>query len=293
MWGLGQNRVIGVMSDYIALAKPTITSLAVFMAASGLFLGGFAELRLALAALLGIALVVGSANTLNMFIERDTDRLMTRTAERPLPAGRMQPGHALWVGAISGVSGLLLLGVMVNALTMWIGAASLCVYVLLYTPLKRVTTWALLIGAFPGAAPPLMGWTAATGELGGPGLALFSIVLIWQMPHFLAITMYRKEEYQRAGIKVVANVKGEHVAKLQILAYSTALLPCSLALGFTGAAGWIYVAVASALGLWFWWEALKGLRAEPEPRWARSLFFGSLLYLPLLMAGLGLDRILS
>ena len=284
------------LRDLTALLKPSITGLSVFMAAGGLWLASSShpggDPLLILGALIGTALAVGSANALNMVLERDGDRLMARTASRPLPDGRLAVGPALAFGVIVGVGGLATLLWTTNALTMWLGAAALVSYVGIYTPLKRRTPLALLIGAVPGAAPPLMGWTAVTGTLDGPGVALFGVLLIWQIPHFLAISLFRMEDYARAGIRTVPVVRGERVAKLQALAWSTALLPCSLALIPLGAAGWLYLVVALGAGIWFWSFAARGLAAGAGVPWARRVFGASLVYLPVLVVGLAVDRLL-
>ncbi len=290
------GRPTSTLRDLTALLKPSVTGMSVFMAAGGLWLASAStpdvDILVILGALLGTAMAVGSANALNMVVEREGDGLMARTASRPLPDGRLTVGPALTFGIIVGVAGLLTLWWSTNALTMWLGAAALVSYVGVYTPLKRKTPLALLIGAVPGAAPPLMGWTAVTNSLDGPGLALFAVLLVWQLPHFLAISLFRMEDYARAGLRTVPVVRGERVAKLQALAWSTALLPCSLVLIPLGAAGWLYLVVALAAGVWFWSIAARGLAADAGVQWARRFFGASLVYLPVLVVGLAVDRLL-
>ena len=282
------------LKDIVALGKPSIAAMSMFMAAAGYLLAGAGALSTSVYALIGTALVVASANALNMYLERDSDALMPRTKSRPLPAGRMAPFWALFWGIGWGLAGLIVLWFGVNMMTTALAAASLVVYVLVYTPMKSRSHWALVVGAFPGAAPPLMGWTASTGGLETPGLLLFSVVFIWQVPHFIAISLYRKPEYARAGIRAWPLVRGDAAAKRLALAYSTALVPCSVALVSAGVAGWFYLALAAPTSLWFWAVTLRGLTTEVRTeQWARQLFVASLIYLPVLMASLGVDRLLN
>ena len=214
------------LKDLISLVKPTILLLSVIMGGMGMAIAPeTVEVEVIFFTLLGIGLLVGAANTLNMVLEKGVDPMMARTRNRPVAAGRLSPAAAGVYGLLLGVSGLGLLDAFANSLTSWLGLASLIAYVLIYTPLKQQTPLALIIGAFPGAAPPLMGWTAATGNIAAPGLVLFGIVLLWQIPHFLAISLYRKEDYIRAGIRSVPNVRGDRAAKLQSIAYAAGMIP--------------------------------------------------------------------
>lgn len=275
------------------LTKPRVTLLNVIIGAAGLALAPVSVgLGTALMTLAGIALAVASANTLNMVIEKDSDGDMHRTADRPLPAGRLPAAPAAVFGAVLGMLSMLVLGLGVNPLTMALGAFALVAYAFIYTPLKRRTPQALIIGAIPGAMPPLMGWTAATGTLDAGGLAVFTILLVWQLPHFLAITLYLKNDYERGGIKTVAVVRGDRAAKIQAVAYATLLIPVSLLPVGTGLAGWLYLSAALALGVWFWFAGLKGLREGSGARWARKFFFASLIYLPTLFAVLVVDALI-
>jgi len=224
-----------------------------------------------------------------MYIERDVDRLMARTANRPLPTRRMAPRVALWFGLVLGMLSLTVLFFAVNTVTTVIAGVAIVLYVLVYTPMKRTSPLALIVGAVPGAAPPLMGWTAYTGTIDLPGLVLFGILLVWQLPHFLAIAIYRKEDYQRAGVKAVPIIRGDRVAKAQALAWTTALVPISLLLVPLDVAGWFYGAVASILGVWFFIWSLRGLSKDAGVPWARKFFFASLVYLPVLVLGLVID----
>ena len=278
-------------SDFLQLAKPRITSLVLFTCASGLWLAprGIPPLSVVLT-LLGTVLIVAAANTLNMYLERDSDALMARTANRPLPAGRMDPLVALRFGiALSAVS-VPLLTFGVGALPGLLASIALVSYVLLYTPMKRHSATALLVGALPGAIPPLIGWTAATGRLDLPGVLLFAVMFLWQVPHFLAITLFRKEDYARAGLVVQPNEPGgEQAARMNIVRYTVALVAVSLLfvpLGFGHAA---YLATALAVGGLFLGYGVLGLREGSGVRWARNLFLLSLVYLPLLFGALMLD----
>jgi protoheme IX farnesyltransferase len=280
--------------DLVALTKPSIAGLSMFMTVGGYLLAGAGDLYTTLWAMLGTALIVGSANALNMAWEHETDALMTRTATRPIPMGRLSVKTATIFGLAWGLIGLGILFTGVNALTGWVGLASLFVYVCVYTPMKLRSPWALMVGAFPGAAPPLIGWTASADNLAWPGLLLFGVLFIWQIPHFLAISLYRRTEYERAGILVWPVARGDAATKRLAMAYSTALVPCSLALVLVDAAGLFYLAVALPTGLWFWGVTLRGFQRDVHvTKWARQLFIASLIYLPIIMFGLGFDRMMN
>jgi len=280
--------------DLVALTKPSIAGLSMFMTIGGYLLAGAGDTMTTVCALLGTALIVGSANALNMAWEHETDKLMARTATRPIPAGRLSPRTGTIFGLIWGVLGLALLFGGVNTLTGVVGTTSLFLYVVVYTPLKLRSRWALIVGAVPGAAPPLIGWTAGADGLQWPGLLLFGVVFLWQIPHFLAIALYRRADYEAAGIQIWPSVRGVAATKRLALAYSTALIPCSLALVAVDAAGLFYFAVALPTGLWFWAVTVRGFAQDIRiTRWARQLFIASLLYLPIIMVGLGLDRLMT
>ncbi len=219
------------LRDVIALTKPRITWMVVITAAGGMWLAPEAiGLTRALLMLTTTAAVVGAANALNCWLERDSDRLMARTMNRPLPDGRLEPKIALWLGVALGLTSVPVLTFGVNALTGLLGAIALVSYVAIYTPMKRASSVALLVGAVPGALPPLMGWTAATGSLDAPGLALFAILFFWQIPHFIAIALFRQEDYDRAGLKTLPSELGAEVAKLQAVVYTGLLVVSSLLL---------------------------------------------------------------
>jgi protoheme IX farnesyltransferase len=293
----------GSMRDLLALTKPRITVIVLATCASGMAMapGHLGTLR-ALAALVGTTLIVASANTLNMWWERDLDGLMARTARRPLPAGRMAPSVALTFGLLLAAVSLPLLA-WVNLVTAGLGLLALVVYVAVYTPMKRYSTLALLVGAVPGAMPPLMGWTSVTGAVTGAGpaelsalpravqlggVALFAILFVWQVPHFIAISFFRAKDYASAGMKVVPVVRGEKVAKLQVLGYSLLLVASSL--GACGMAGTAYLVAACLFGSVFVGFSVYGLRPAAGNKWARSLFAYSIVYLIAILATLIVDR---
>ncbi len=291
--GSGEGvRAASLAADLVALTKPRITTMVVATTLCGLWLarreltGGQLDARTAAFTLLGTTLVVSGANALNMYLERDSDALMARTRNRPLPARRLAPDLALAFGLALSAVALPLLTFGVNAMTGLLAAVALVSYVLIYTPLKRRTTLALPIGAIPGAIPPLLGWTAVAGRIDAPGLLLFGTMFFWQLPHFLAIATFRRDDYARAGLLVLPVVRGDAVTRRHIVAYLVALLAVTLALVPVGVGGPVYLASASVLGLGFLGLGVAGLRPGAGDRWARGLFFGSMVYLVLLLAAL-------
>ena len=275
------------IADLLTLGKPRITLMAVLTAAGGFVLAPGAALGPALwLTLAGTALLVASANTLNMWLERDTDRLMARTARRPLPAGRMRGGVALAAGIVEAAAGAPLLTFGVNGWAGLLGVFALLSYVLVYTPMKRLSPYALHVGAIPGAIPPLLGWAAASGHIDAPGVTLFAILFFWQLPHFIAIALFRKDDYARAGIRILPVVRGDRAARIEALVGCAALVVASLLPYPLGVAGPLYLGAAIALGaLFLGWTAYGTLRGAGN-RWARSLFAISLLYLTLLFLAL-------
>jgi protoheme IX farnesyltransferase len=279
--------------DLLTVTKPGIVAMAVLQAAGGVALAPAAISAAALAAVLvGTGLLVAAATALNMVLERDTDGLMARTAARPLPAGRLAPGTVAGFGIALGAAGALALAVWVNPVTAALGALALALYLLAYTPLKRHTWLALFVGAVPGAMPPLMGWTGATGRVSAPGLALFAVIFVWQVPHFLAIATYLKDDYARAGLHVLPADHGERATRLGIVAGAAVLVPTSLLVTFVGAAGATYLVLALLLGVALLALAARGLGAAAGDRWARRFFLATLIYLPALTAALVVDGVL-
>lgn len=280
-------RPLAYAREVARLAKPRLSLLVLCTSAGGMWLApGELPLAKALVALLGTTLVVAAANALNCYLERDVDALMRRTRDRPLPAGKLEPRVALAFGLLLPTAAIPALSAWVNPLTALLAAAALVSYVCIYTPLKQRSTLALVVGAVPGALPPLIGWTAVTGSIDPGGLVLFGILFLWQLPHFLAISIYLKDDYARGGLKVFALVHGEGAAKLCAALTAVALVPVTLLPVPLGLAGPLYGAVAGTLGLVFVAWAVTGLRPQASARWARGLFLGSLGYLTLLFAAL-------
>jgi protoheme IX farnesyltransferase len=278
--------------DLIALTKPRITLMVLVTAAGGMWLApGSLDVTSMAVMLLTTGMVVGAANTLNCYLERDSDRLMARTANRPLPDRRLEPSWALVLGVLMGLFAVPTLTIAVNPVTGLLGLIALISYVAIYTPMKQYTPAALFVGALPGALPPLMGWTAVTGSIDVPGLVLFGVLFFWQIPHFIAISIFRQEEYERAGLKVLPSVRGIRSAKVQSAIYAAALWAVSLLLVPYGPAGAIYLVTAVVLGGYFFWMALRGFKAEDSNAWAKKFFVASLIYLTTLFAALIIDAL--
>ena len=286
------KRVAAVLlRDLIALAKPRITTLVIVTTAGGLWLApSHAPLAVALWTLLGTVLIVAGANALNMYIEREIDGRMTRTQSRPLPSGRMAPRVALWFGVSVSVIAVPVLAIGVNATTALLALIANLSYVLAYTPLKQRSHWALLVGAVPGAMPPLLGWTAATGRIDAGGMVLFAIMFLWQVPHFHAISIFRRDDYARAGLKVMPNTHGVRATKHSIVRYTFALVAVSLLLVPLGVERSSYLVPAGLLGAVFFVWGCWGLRPSAGDRWARWLFFVSILYVAALFCALAMLR---
>ena len=278
------------IGDLFALAKPRLSGMVVSTTAAGVWLAPQQpSAPRAAAVLLGTGMVVGAANILNNYLERDVDGLMRRTWGRPLPAGRVEPGTALALGIALPAFAIPMLAFAANPLTALLALVALVSYAFVYTPMKRWSTAALFVGAVPGAIPPLMGWTAATGSIDAQGLALFALLFVWQLPHFLAISIYLKEDYARGGLKVFALVHGERAAKIWAVGTSAILVPVGMLPAFLGMASWGYGAVAALLGLGLTAGAAAGLRIripEGSSRWARNFFLSTLLYLVLVFIAL-------
>ena len=274
--------------DLIALVKPRIMVMALLTAAGAMSLApGTVSLATALWLLGGTALIVGSANTLNMWLERDIDCLMVRTKQRPLPQGRLTASSALWFGAIQGALALPALA-MVNIVTAALGLVALLMYVGVYTPMKQRSHWAVWVGSVPGAMPALMGWTASTGRVELAGLAVFGVLFFWQVPHFHAIAMYRQRDYDAAGLKTLPGTRGVASARVEIALYLVVQVAVSLAVVPLGVGGLPYVITAAVLGALVIIQGLSGLR-DGDTKWARNVFLASIVYLPVLFAVMVLD----
>ena len=280
--------VLRTLGDVLELCKPRITTMVVFTTAMGMWLapGSVGKAR-ALAVLALTGLLVGSANVLNSFFERDVDARMRRTRQRPIPSGRIEPWSAFALGLIAGSFAIPGLVMVANPLTAALGLAAWVLYVAVYTPLKQRTPWALEIGTIPGALPPLMGWTAVTGSVEGPGLALFAIMVFWQLPHFLAITLYLDDDYARGGIRVWPLVHGPRAARVRLALYTVGLVAASAAAA--PLAGLPYAGVAIVLGGGFLVLALRGLRKDAGAPLARRTMLYSLVYLCVLFGVLVAD----
>jgi protoheme IX farnesyltransferase len=278
------GRTSARLADYVALTKPRLNLLVVATSAAGYYLGATRALDLwpMAQAVAGTALVAGGAAVLNQVYERDTDALMRRTRARPLPDGRVPPTDAGIFGLALALGGLLLLAARAGVLAALLAAATLIVYLAVYTPMKRRSSLSTLVGAVPGALPPLIGWTASHGSLSSGGAALFAIVFLWQIPHFMAIAWMYRADYAKAGFPMLPVIEPDgRRAGRQAVLYAAALLPTSLvptAIGLTGTA---YLAIAVALGLVLLWLAVRFARARSDGS-ARTLFVASIAYLPLL-----------
>jgi len=283
------------VADFVALMKPRVMSLVVFTAFVGLLLApGHLHPVLGFAALLCIAVGAGAAGALNMWYDADIDAVMTRTARRPIPAGRVLPGEALGFGATLAAGSVVMLGLAANWFAAGLLAFTIFFYVVIYTVwLKRSTPQNIVIGGAAGAFPPMIGWAAATGGVTLESVLLFLIIFLWTPPHFWALSLLRSGEYARAGIPMLPVVAGRAETKRQILLYTGVLAPVSLAPWLLGYAGLLYGIVAVAAGVFL---ALLAYRvwAAPEGRpadlAARRLFGFSILYLFALFAGLLVDR---
>jgi protoheme IX farnesyltransferase len=274
--------------DLVALVKPRIMIMSLLTAAGAMSLApDVVPTARALWLIAGTALIVGAANTLNMWLERDVDCLMARTRNRPLPRGRLEAATALRFGAIQGALALPALA-MVNVVTAALGLLALLLYVGVYTPMKQKSHLATWVGAAPGAMPALMGWTAATGRVELPGLAVFGVLFFWQVPHFHAIAMYRLRDYDAAGLKTLPGTHGPAAARREIVLYLAVQVAVSLALVPLGVTGSLYLATAAVLGAGVLAQGLGGLRAG-DAKWARNVFLASIAYLPILFAVMVLD----
>ena len=279
-------------SAYLELTKPRITFLIVLTSAAGFGLGsrGSVDYVALLSALFGIALLSSGIATLNQYAERDLDGLMRRTANRPLPSGKLLPWEALAFGTGLTLVAEVYLLVMVNPLSALLGLTVIAGYLFAYTPLKTRSSLSTLVGAFPGAVPPLIGWTAATGSLSIEGWVLFAILFLWQFPHFLAIAWMYREDYGRAGILMLPVVEPDgRVTAQQIVVYTLMLIPVSLLPTVLGMSGRVYFFGAIVLGLLFLYSSVRAAFSMSRQQ-ARRLLLASVLYLPLLFILMVLNK---
>ena len=290
--GVGEPS-LATVGDYIALMKPRVMSLVVFTALVGLAVApGSLHPVAAFTALLCIAVGAGAAGALNMWYDADVDALMTRTARRPVPMGRVRPGEALAFGLTLGSFAIVVLGLLVN----WVAAALLAFtiffYVVIYTIwLKRSTPQNIVIGGAAGAFPPMIGWAAVTGSLSLEPVLLFLIIFFWTPPHFWALALYRTEDYARARIPMLPVVSGDASTRRQIMLYTLVLVPLGVApwaFGYTGALYGVTALVNGAIMVMLGWQVFR--ESRPAERASRNLFAFSILYLFLLFAVLLVER---
>ena len=279
-------------ADFVTLTKPRLNLLVLVTTLGGLYLASpdGVPTSLLVHTLLGTALVAGGAAALNQVWERETDRLMRRTSGRPVPQGRLGINEGTWFGVLLSSAGLIELTFGANSTAAAVALATAASYVLVYTPLKTRTSLATLIGAVPGALPPVIGWTAATGVISEPALVLFGIVFLWQMPHFLAIAWLYRDEYASAGMPLLPVIEpdGRSTGRQAVL-YTAALIPISMMPTGVGLATEWYLVGAIGLGAILMVLSLE-FSVKRNVATARRLFFGSILYLPILWAILVFDH---
>ncbi len=279
------------VADYFEILKPRVMALVVFTGLVGMSLApGHLHPVLAAVAVLCIAVGAGAAGAINMWYDRDIDALMRRTSRRPLPAGRMMPGEALGFGVVLGVGAVVVMGLALNCVAAELLALTIVFYVFVYTIwLKRRTPQNIVIGGAAGAFPPMIGWAAATGEIGWSALALFAIIFFWTPPHFWALALYQTGDYAAAGVPMLPVVSGPRETKRQILLYTLVLWPATAAPWVLGAAGYFYGGGALLLSAVFTGAAIQVCRDDGD-RSARRMFAFSLLYLFLIFSLLLVDH---
>jgi heme o synthase len=280
------------LRDFITLTKPRLNSLAILTTLAGYYLGSPRSLDwpLLFLTLLGTTGVAAGCGALNQWLEMDADSKMTRTKGRPLPSGRIPAPHAFWFGLALSAVGLAVLYLKVNVLTAFLGLSALVSYVVFYTPLKKISSLCTVVGAVPGALPPMMGWAAAQDRLGLEGWTLFAILFLWQMPHFLAIAWMYREDYARAGFPMLPVLDPEGTSTgLMAVAYAFALWPVSLLPTYFQMAGRVYFLTALVLGLVFIFYSAR-LAWHKSMRHARGLFWCSITYLPILFIVMALNK---
>ncbi len=284
-----ETKAIGLrekLAAYVELTKPRIAFMLVLTSAAGFYLGSGKDFNFTLFvnSMIGIALLAFGVATLNQFIERKTDALMDRTAKRPLPSNTLSPNEALIFGSVLCAVAELYLLFLVNGLTAALGLIVIVGYVFLYTPLKTRTSASTAIGALPGAMPPLMGWTSAADGINLGAWTLFALLFLWQFPHFLAIACMYKEQYAKAGIKMLPTLeKDGKITARQIVMFTVLMVPVSFAPFFIGMSGIYYLIGAGLLGIWFLWASIQAARFKTIES-SRRLLLVSVLYLPIIFA---------
>ncbi|GED68835.1 protoheme IX farnesyltransferase 2 [Brevibacillus reuszeri] len=274
--------------DYVQLTKPgiTLSNLMTTFAALWLASFGFPDWKLAFFTMLGTALVIMSGAALNNFYDRDLDKKMERTKNRALPAGRISARNALLIGIGLLLAGLAVLAVFANPLAAVWGLIGHIFYVLIYTPLKRVTTLNTVIGGISGAAPPVIGWVAVTNNMDPAAWLLFLVLFLWQPPHFLALAMLKTEEYRAGNLPMLPVVKGFAETKRQMMLWGSVLFPASILLFIHGSVGYVYLIVMGVMGLVYMVLLFQGFNAKDDLAWARKLFGYSILYLTVFCAAI-------
>ena len=279
--------------SYFALVKPRVLTMVLVATLTGFYLAsaGHLDLRLALALMIGTAMAAGGTFSLNQYMERDLDARMERTRSRPLPSGNLHPAEALWFGTAMTIAGLAYLYVAVNAAAAAVTGATAIIYLLAYTPLKRVSSLCTAVGAIPGALPPVAGWAAVRGSIDAPAWTLFAIMYLWQLPHTLAIAQLYREDYTRAGIHLlgIEDTGGSGTAG-QVILNTLALMGVALLPTLLGFAGISYMVVALVLGVLMLTSGFQ-FAARPDATGARRVMVASLIYLPALLLAMVLDRI--
>ena len=285
----------GRVSDYFELTKPRVVLMVLVTTLAGFYLGGVAsfDVALALNLLAGTALAAGGTLALNQYVERDTDAMMDRTRNRPLPSMRMRLAEALSFGAIATSGGLVYLALATNLACAAVTAAITIIYLGAYTPLKRYTWMCNVIGAVPGALPPVAGWAAARGGLSWEPVVLFAIMFLWQLPHTFAVARLYRTDYARAGIHLLPHdtARGGNASNPIVIAASLGLIAVGIVPTMLGLAGIPYLVIASALGLWMLAFGISMVRAPGSSKAARRLLLASLVYLPIVLLVLVLDRL--
>jgi heme o synthase len=282
----------GRLSAFAELTKPRIAFMLVLSAAAGFYMGtgGAFDVVLFVNAMVGIALLAFGVATLNQFVERRSDAFMERTAGRPLPTGKVTGTEALVFGVLQCLIAELYLLFLVNPITALLGVTVIVGYVLMYTPLKPLTSASTAIGAVPGAMPPLMGWTSASNEITLGAWILFVFLFLWQFPHFFAIAWMYKDQYANAGIKMLPVVDPDgRITARQIVMFSIMMFAVSLAPFFFGLTGGVFPIVTGLLGVWFMWHSVRAAKAK-NPEMARKLLMATVIYLPLVFLAMVLDK---
>ncbi len=288
------NAVTAKVKDYLQLVKPSLSIMVVFSSVvSYLLAPAVVEYDWKMIALLFIGgmLVTGSANAINQVVEKDTDAMMKRTAKRPVAAGRMSSSEGWLFAVVTGIAGVVILGSCFNWLSAGIALFSLFLYAFIYTPLKKVSAVSVLVGAFPGALPCLIGWAAGNDKLTAGGWTLFALQFLWQFPHFWAIAWIAFKDYAKAGFKLLPNETGPtKYTAIQTIIYSLLLIPVGVVPYFIGMSGWVSVIIVGIANVYMVWRCIQLYRFMDTAS-ARKIMFSSYIYLPVVLLSLLADKI--